>query len=255
MCRHGGIWRYRTTTGNKVQIVNTIVTRVYPLFYLGVIRFPVFLYSVCRRPDFTENPTMSRASHRASAARKAKKHRGKTPKRLEVLHTTVVPRDPVVTFRALTDGRGELESLSSIGYPAKATKIEPVAIGRPGGSEGGVTVTLSNGIRFDYWETSRRAGAHFTSRMTNFTGRGTYFLARVDSEWTLSPRQVPGNAIGATVVSWKVTFFPRTPMRGWVLRYWLKWHWRDASGRAMVSNLKRIGQIENPRVGGDLTTG
>jgi hypothetical protein len=92
-----------------------------------------------------------------------------------------------------------------------------------------VTVTLSNGIRFDYWETSRRMGTRFTSRMTNFTGRGSFFLETVESEWTLTPRQVPGNAIGATVVTWKVTFFPRTPMRGWVLRHWLKWHWRDAS--------------------------
>ena len=197
---------------------------------------------------------MSRASRRASAARKAKTQR-KKPRRLEVRHTTVVPRDPVVTYRALTDGRGELESLSSIGYPVKATKIEPVAKGRPGASEGAVTVTLSNGIQFDYCETSRRTGAHFTSRMTDFTGRGTWFLERVDSEWTLTPRQVPGNAIGATVVSWKVTFFPRTQIRGFLLRYWLKWHWRDASGRAMVSNLKRIGQIENPHVGGDLTAG
>ena len=198
---------------------------------------------------------MSRASQRASAARKVKKTTRKNPKRLDVRHTTVVPRDPVVTFRALTDGRGELDSLSSIGYPAKATKIDPLPQGRPGASEGGVTVTLSNGIRFDYWETSRRTGAHFTSRMTNFTGRGTWFLERVDSEWTLSPRQVPGNAIGATAVSWKVTFFPRTRVRGLLLRYWLKWRWRDASGRAMVSNLKRIDQIEDPHVGGALPTG
>ncbi len=173
--------------------------------------------------------------------------RARKAKRLEVHHSTVVPRDPVITFRALTAGRGELTSLSSIGYPAKATKIEPVAKSQPGATEG-VTVTLSSGTRFD-WEASHTTGTHFTSRMTNFTGRASFFLERVESEWTLTPRQVPGNVIGATVVTWKVRFFPRTPMRGWVFRHWLQWYYREASGRAMVLILKRIGEIEAPKVG------
>jgi len=155
----------------------------------------------------------------------------------------------VVTFRALTDGHGELDSLSSIGYPAKATRIDPVAPGQGVSTEGAVRVTLSNGIQFLHQETSRTVGRHFASRMSQFTGRGSYFLEKVESEWTLTPRQIPGNAIGATVVSWKVAFFSRTPLRGWVLRYWLTWRWRGVSGRAMIANLKRIGEIENRRAG------
>jgi hypothetical protein len=194
---------------------------------------------------------MSRATQRNSASRKRKKSQRKGARRLEVRHSTVVPRDPVVTFRALTDGLGELESLSSIGYPAKATKIEPITPAQPGYAKRALRVTLSNGVSFDHWETSRKPGSHFSSTMTNFTGRGTYFLDKVDSQWSLTPRQVQGNAIGATVVTWKVSFFPRTPIRGWMLTFWLKWRWREASGRAMVANLKRIGDIEGPRVGGD----
>jgi hypothetical protein len=197
---------------------------------------------------------MSREARHAAASTKAKKSKKKTL-RLEVTHSAVVPRDPVVTFRVLTDGRGELTSLDLVGAPAKTARIDKVADRGETFSEKAARVTLTNGISFDYRETSRTPGKFFASQMSNFTGRGTLFLHRVVSEWTLTPLAVPGNAIGYTTVTWTIKFYPRSPLARLIMRQWLSLHWRHVSARGMSANLKRVAEIDEPSVRGGATGG
>lgn len=197
---------------------------------------------------------MSREARHAAASTKAKKSKKKTL-RLEVTHSAVVPRDPVVTFRVLTDGRGELTSLDLVGAPAKVARIDKVADRGETFSEKAARVTLTNGISFDYRETSRTPGKFFASQMSNFTGRGTLFLHRVVSEWTLTPLAVPGNAIGYTTVTWTIKFYPRSSTARWVMRMWLSLHWRHVSAKGMSANLKRVAEIDEPSIRGDATGG
>jgi hypothetical protein len=196
---------------------------------------------------------MSREARHAAASTKAKKSKKKTL-RLEVTHTAVVPRDPVVTFRVLTDGRGELTSLELVGAPAKVARIDKVADRAETSTENAARVTLTNGISFDYRETSRTPGKFFASQMSNFTGRGTLFLHRVVSEWTLTPLAVPGNAIGFTTVTWRIKFYPRGSTARWIMRMWLSLHWRHVSARGMSANLKRVAEIDEPSIRGDATS-
>ncbi|MCF8541022.1 MAG: SRPBCC family protein [Aurantimicrobium sp.] len=191
---------------------------------------------------------MARNSRRAYASKKAKQSSKKKILRLEITHSAVVPRDPVVTFRALTDGRGELTSLDLVGAPTKAAHIDKVADRAETFTENAARVTLTNGISFDYRETSRTPGKFFSSQMSNFTGRGTLFLNRVVSEWTLTPLVVPGNAIGYTTVTWTIKFYPRSPLARWIMRMWLSLHWRHVSARGMSANLKRVVEIDEPSV-------
>ena len=194
---------------------------------------------------------MSREARHAAASTKAKKSKKKKKTlRLEVKHTAVVPRDPVVTFRVLTDGRGELTSLDLVGSPAKVARIDKVADRAETFTENAARVTLTNGISFDYRETSRTPGKFFASQMSNFTGRGTLFLHRVVSEWTLTPRAVPGNAIGFTTVTWRIKFYPRGSTARWIMRMWLSLHWRHASAKGMSANLKRVAEIDEPSIRG-----
>jgi len=198
---------------------------------------------------------MSREARHASASSKAKKSQKsqkskKKTLRLEVTHTAVVPRDPVVTFRVLTDGRGELTSLDLVGAPAKTARIGKVADRGETFTENAARVTLTNGISFDYRETSRTPGKFFASQMSNFTGRGSVFLHRVVSEWTLTPRAVPGNAIGYTTVTWRIKFYPRSSTARWIMRMWLSLHWRHVSAKGMRANLKRVAEIDGPSIRG-----
>jgi hypothetical protein len=196
---------------------------------------------------------MSRKTRHASASKKVKKPKKKIL-RLEVTHSAVVPRDPVVTFRVLTDGRGELASLELAGVPAKIARIEPLGHRGTGLSEKELRVTLRNGMSFDYRETSRTPGKFFTSQMTNFTGRGALYLNRVVSEWTLTPQAVSGNAIGFTAVTWTIKFYPRGSTARWIMRLWLSLHWRHVSAKGMLFNLKRVAEIEQPKVRGNTPT-
>jgi hypothetical protein len=199
---------------------------------------------------------MSREARHAAASTKARKSKKKKKTlRLEVTHTAVVPRDPVVTFRVLTDGRGELTSLDLVGAPAKVARIDKVADRAETFTENAARVTLTNGISFDYRETSRTPGKFFASQMSNFTGRGTLFLHRVVSEWTLTPLAVPGNAIGFTTVTWRIKFYPRGSTARWIMRMWLSLHWRHASAKGMSANLKRVAEIDEPSVRGGATGG
>jgi len=194
---------------------------------------------------------MSREARHTSASRKVTKSKKKKKTlRLEVTHTAVVPRDPVVTFRVLNDGRGELTSLDLVGAPAKVARIDKVADRAETFTENAARVTLTNGISFDYRETSRTPGEFFASQMSNFTGRGTLFLHRVVSEWTLTPLAVPGNAIGFTTVTWRIKFYPRGSTARWIMRMWLSLHWRHASAKGMSANLKRVAEIEGPSIRG-----
>ena len=110
-------------------------------------------------------------------------------------------------------------------------------------------------MSFDYRETSRTPGKFFASQMSNFTGRGTVFLHRVVSEWTLTPLAVPGNAIGYTTVTWTIKFYPRSSTARWVMRMWLSLHWRHVSAKGMSANLKRVAEIDEPSIRGDATGG
>ena len=197
---------------------------------------------------------MARKSRRSPASTDAKKPRKKKVLRLEVTHTAVVPRDPVVTFRVLTDGRGELTCLALAGVPAKVAHIDKVANGRSAPTEHVERVTLRNGISFDYRETSRTPGMFFRSEMTNFTGLGSVFLNRVVSEWSLTPRAVSGNAIGYTTVTWTIKFYARSPAARWIMRLWLSLHWRHVSAKGMMINLKRVTDIDQPNIRGNTPT-
>jgi hypothetical protein len=202
---------------------------------------------------------MSREARHAAASTKAKKSKKSKKKkktlRLEVTHSAVVPRDPVVTFRVLTDGRGELTSLELVGAPAKVARIDKVADRGETFTENAARVTLTNGISFDYREVSSTPGKFFASQMSKFTGRGTLFLNRVVSEWTLTPLAVPGNAIGYTTVTWTIKFYPRSPLARWIMRQWLSLYWRHVSARGMSANLKRVAEIDEPSVRGGATGG
>jgi hypothetical protein len=188
-----------------------------------------------------EEIIMSREARHAAASTKVKKSKKKNKTlRLEVTHSAVVPRDPVVTFRVLTDGRGELTSLDLVGAPAKTARIDKVADRGETFTEKAARVTLTNGISFDYRETSRTPGNFFASQMNNFTGRGSVFLHRVVSEWALTPLAVPGNAIGWTTVTWTIKFYPRSSTARWIMRMWLSLHWRHVSAKGMRANLKRF---------------
>ena len=198
---------------------------------------------------------MARRHRRSSASKRAKNTKKKKVLRLEVTHTAVVPRDPVVTFRVLTDGRGELTSLDLVGAPAKVARLGKVADRGETFTENAARVTLTNGISFDYREVSSVPGKFFASQMSNFTGRGTLFLNRVVSEWTLTPLAVPGNAIGYTTVTWTIKFYPRSPLARWIMRQWLSLHWRHASAKGMSANLKRVAEIDEPSVRGGATGG
>ena len=194
---------------------------------------------------------MSREARHAAASTKAKKSKKKNKTlRLEVRHIAVVPRDPVVTFRVLTDGRGELTSLDLVGAPAKTARIDKVADRGETFTEKAARVTLTNGISFDYRETSRAPGKFFGSQMSNFTGRGSVFLHRVVSEWALTPLAVPGNAIGYTTVTWTIKFYPRSSTARWIMRMWLSLHWRHVSAKGMRANLKRVAEIDGPSIRG-----
>jgi hypothetical protein len=197
---------------------------------------------------------MSRKSRHASASKKVKKSKKKTL-RLEITHSAVVPRDPVVTFRVLTDGRGELTSMELKGLPAHVARIEPLGHRGTGLSEKELRVTLRSGMSFDYRETSRTPGKIFGSEMTNFTGRAALFVSRVVSEWSLTPRAVSGNAIGYTAVTWTIKFYPRSSTARWITRLWLSLHWRHASAKAMLANLQRVAEIDQPKVRGNTPTG
>jgi len=175
--------------------------------------------------------------------------------RLEITHSAVVPRDPVVTFRVLTDGRGELSSLDLVGVPAKIARIDQVADRGPRFTEKAARVTLTNGMSFDYREISRTPGSFFASKMSNFAGGRTIYLTRVVSEWTLTPRAIPGNAIGNTTVTWTIKFYPRNASARWMMRLWLSLHWRHVSAKGMVATLKRVGDIAQPTVRGDALDG
>jgi len=192
---------------------------------------------------------MSQKSRHASVSKKVRKPKKKTL-RLEITHSAIVPRDPVVTFRVLTDGRGELTFLDLVGSPAKIARIDKVADRGETFSEKAARVTLTNGISFDYRETSRTPGKFFASQMSNFTGRGTLFLNRVVSEWTFTPRAVPGNAIGYTTVTWTLKFYPRSSTARWIMRMWLSLHWRHVSAKGMRANLKRVAEIDGPSIRG-----
>ena len=194
---------------------------------------------------------MARNSRRTSASNMAKDLLKKRTLRLEITHSAVVPRDPVVTFRVLTDGRGELTSLDLVGVPAKIARIDQVADRGPTFTEKAARVTLTNGMSFDYREISRTPGSFFASQMSNFAGRRTIYLARVVSEWTLTPRAIPGNAIGNTTVTWTIKFYPRNASARWMMRLWLSLHWRHVSAKGMVATLKRVGDIAQPTVRGD----
>jgi hypothetical protein len=197
---------------------------------------------------------MSREARHAAASTKATKSKKKKKTlRLEVTHSAVVPRDPVVTFRVLTDGRGELTSLDLVGAPSKVARIDKVADRGETFTENAARVTLTNGISFDYREVSSTPGKFFASQMSNFTGRGTLFLNRVVSEWTLTPLAVPGNAIGYTTVTWTIKFYPRSPLARWIMRQWLSLHWRHVSARGMSANLKRVAEIDGPSILGGAT--
>lgn len=117
-------------------------------------------------------------------------------------------------------------------------------------TEKAARVTLTNGISFDYHEISRAPGKFFSAQMSNFTGRGTLYLTRVVSEWTLTPRAVPGNAIGSTAVEWRIMFYPRSTVARWIMRIWLSVHWRHVSAKGMRANLQRVVEIDEPSVGG-----
>jgi hypothetical protein len=197
---------------------------------------------------------MARRSRRASASKKAKQSSKKKILRIDVTHTAVVPRDPVVTFRVLTDGRGELTSMELKGLPAHVDRIEPLGHRGTGLPENELRVTLRNGMSFDYRETSRTPGKFFGSEMTNFTGRATLFVSRVVSEWSLTPRAVSGNAIGYTAVTWTIKFYPRSSTARWITRLWLSLHWRHVSAKAMLVNLQRVAQIDQPKVRGTAPT-
>jgi len=197
---------------------------------------------------------MSIKSRHASTSKRAKKSPKKKVLRLEVTHTAVVPRNPVVTFRVLTDGRGELTSLAPAGVLEKVAQIDKVAHGRPASSENVDRVTLRNGMSFDYRETSRTPGKFFSSEMSNFTGPGDLFLTRVVSQWTLTPHAVSGNAIGSTAVTWTIKFYPRGSTARWILRPWLSLHWRHASAKGMLINLKRVTDIDQPNIRGNTPT-
>ena len=192
---------------------------------------------------------MSREARHAAASTRAKKSKKKTL-RLEVTHSAVVPRNPVVTFRVLTDARGELTSLDLVGAPAKTARIDKVADRGKTFTENAARITLTNGLSFDYRETSRTPGKFFASQMSNFTGRGTLFLHRVVSEWTLTPLAVPGNAIGYTTVTWTIKFYPRSSTARWIMRMWLSLHWRHVSAKGMRANLKRVAEIDGPSIRG-----
>jgi hypothetical protein len=196
---------------------------------------------------------MARRSRRAYASKKAKQSSKKKILRLEITHSAVVPRDPVVTFRVLTDGRGELTSLDLVGAPAKTARIDKVADRGETFTEKAARVTLTNGISFDYRETSRTPGKFFASHMSNFTGRGSVFLHRVVSEWALTPLAVPGNAIGYTTVTWTIKFYPRSSTARWIMRLWLSLHWRHVSAKGMRANLKRVAEIDGPSILGGAT--
>lgn len=193
---------------------------------------------------------MVTAPRHSIASKSAKKSAKTKSLRIDVTHTAVVPRDPVVTFRVLTDGRGELTSLDLVGAPATVAQIDKVADRGATFTENAARVTLSNGILFDYREISRSPGKFFAAQMSNFTGRGTLYLTRVVSEWTLTPRAVPGNAIGSTVVEWRIKFYPRSTVARWIMRIWLSVHWRDVSAKGMSANLQRVAEIDAPSVGG-----
>lgn len=193
---------------------------------------------------------MASSSQHSSASKKAKNSQKKKILRLEITHGAVVPRNPVVTFRVLTVGRGELTSMEMEGLPAHIDRIEPLGDRGTGLPENVLRVTLRNGMSFDYRETSRTPGKFFGSEMTNFTGRATLFVSRVVSEWALTPRAVSGNAIGYTAVDWTIKFYPRSPAARWIIRLWLSLHWRHVSAKAMLVNLKRVGDIDQPKVRG-----
>jgi hypothetical protein len=140
------------------------------------------------------------------------------------------------------------------GSPARATRIEPLEDPGTGSPKKAARVTLANGISFDYRETSRTPGKFFGSEMTNFTGRGNVFLNRVVSEWSLTPRTVSGNAIGYTAVTWTIKFYARSPAARWIMRLWLSLHWRHVSAKGMMINLKRVAEIEQPKIRGNKHT-
>jgi hypothetical protein len=194
---------------------------------------------------------MARDSQRASVSIKTKSSKKKKTLRLEVTHRAVVPRNPVITFRVLTEGRGELTSLELAGVPAKIARIDKVPDRGPTFSEIAARITLTNGISFDYREVSRTPGEFFASQMSNFTGRGTLFLKRVVSEWTLTPRAVSGNAIGYTTVTWTTKFYPRNSTARWIVRVWLSLHWRDFSAKGMLAILKRVAELDQPAIRGE----
>jgi hypothetical protein len=175
--------------------------------------------------------------------------------RLDVTHSAVVPRDPVVTFRVLTNGRGELSSLELVGVPAKIARIDKVADRGPTFTENSARVTLTNGMSFDYREVSRTPGSFFASQMSNFTGRRTSYLTRVVSEWSLTPRAAPGNAIGHTAVTWTIKFYPRSAGARWIMRLWLSLHWRHVSAKGMLATLERVDDIAQPTVRGATPAG
>jgi hypothetical protein len=197
---------------------------------------------------------MARNSRRTSASNMAKDLLKKRTLRLEITHSAVVPRDPVVTFRVLNDGRGDLTSLDLVGAPTKAAHIDKVADRGATFTENAARVTLTNGMSFDYRETSRTPGKFFASHMSNFTGRGTLFLNRVVSEWTLTPLAVPGNAIGYTTVTWTIKFYPRSSAARWIMRLWLSLHWRHVSAKGMLANLQRVADIDLPKIRGNTPT-
>jgi hypothetical protein len=141
--------------------------------------------------------------------------------------------------------------LDLVGAPAKTARLDKVADRAETFTENAARVTLTNGISFDYRETSRTPGKFFSSQMSNFTDRGTLFLHRVVSEWTLTPLAVPGNAIGNTTVTWTIKFYPRSSTARWIMHLWLSVHWRHVSAKGMVATLKRVGDIAQPTVRGD----
>ena len=173
----------------------------------------------------------------AGSQRKAAK---KKRLRLEIRHVAVIPKDPVVTFRVLTAGRHEMTNMTLIGLPARATLIKRVPDRGPGFSENAARVTLSNGISFIYRETARSPGKFFGAQLSEFTGFGTVFVDRVISEWSLTPRAMSGNAIGATEVQWTIKFYPRNIGARWIMHLWLSLHWRHVSADEMMTNMRRV---------------
>jgi hypothetical protein len=209
-----------------------------------------FFWTAALLPNVLETTHMEKDSRRASVSIKTKKSK-KKKLRLEITHRAVVPRNPVETFRVLTEGRGELTTVDLAGAPAKIARIERVPDRGPTFSRIAARITLTNGISFDYREVSRTPGEFFSSQMSNFTGRGTLFLKRVVSEWTLTPRAVSGNAIGHTTVTWTIKFYPRSSAARWIMHAWLSLHWRHVSAKGMLATLKRVAEIDQPTVRGE----